>query len=128
MSMHVNTILLLLAFAGVLKSFSQATNNIAPPTADSTILVADNKHWSVRELNRVALDFLLDNGTMPKGLKLETVVRIFPRDTATMCEFTYLQGFDQPSWEVQIGFDGTVKHFAKVISREGQPKRSQPIK
>src|SRR6266498_2321230 len=64
------------------------------PTADQiAIALTNTKFWTISELSQAATRFLVDKGSMPQGLNVQTLVRIYPKDKTKMCEFYYTQGF-----------------------------------
>jgi len=111
--------LLALAFAEAQTTNNDLTPAISPPVADAIIIMSKGKDWSVDQLNRTALQFLWSNGSMPKGLKIQTIIHVLPDDKITMCEILYVQDFGQPYWRVKLGYDGKIQTFTKRMKKEG---------
>jgi hypothetical protein len=99
---------------------AQDTNfNSILPTSSSTIIVVGPNNWSLEELNNVAITYLRQKESLLKRTKLRPIVHIFPRDKNTMCEFLYVQGFEQPYWRIRFGYDGKVQSFERTLKKEG---------
>jgi hypothetical protein len=111
------TIVILLLGMIVLSS-GQPTNT-ATPNAETIAIIVKDKGWTIAELNQTAMEYLWKSGSMPKGLKLTTIVHVNVGAKDTMCEFTYHQGFGRELWRVKIGLDGKVQSFVKRIMKEG---------
>ena len=90
------------------------------PNGNTIVIISNGKSWTINELNQKALQHLWEKGSMPKGLDVESSVRLYPHDKRTMCEFLYFQGFGRPSWNVKLGFDGVVTGFDKRTAMERQ--------
>ena len=90
-----------------------------PPCADAILIISGSKHWSRDELNRLALQSLWADNSMPRNLRTQVIAHVLPGDPTNMCEFLYVQGFEQPYWRVRIGYDGKINSTAKRIKKEG---------
>ncbi|HEY5911438.1 MAG TPA: hypothetical protein VJA21_12630 [Verrucomicrobiae bacterium] len=90
-----------------------------PPSLDAVIIISKGHDWSIEELHKIGLDFLVAKGELEKKSKVEAIVHILPDDRATMCEILYLQPAGQPYWRVKIGYDGKVTGYEKRKKREG---------
>ncbi len=113
---------MILFFSSPINGNSQvvSSNQIAAsPNAETIAVISKVGQWTVQELNQIALEFLWSKGSMPKGLKVQTVVHILPDNKNTMCRFMYTQGFEKEVWTVNFGYDGKVKTFEKNIAIEG---------
>lgn len=122
MKMYLLTLLLSLPIVAI--GQSGETNKVetaVSPKASSVVVVLKDKSWTVEELNELALAFAQKNTDMPKGLRFETVVTIYPADKVTMCKFLYFQGFGRPFWTVKIGYDGKILKSEKSVALEMPP-------
>jgi len=90
-----------------------------PPCAEAILIISGTRHWSVDELNQVALKALRADNSMPANLNTQVIAHVLPGDPTNMCEFLYVQGFEQPYWRVKIGYDGKVNSTSKRIKKEG---------
>src|ERR1043166_8807646 len=67
-----------------------------PPCADAILIISGSKHWSRDELNRLALQSLWADNSMPRNLRTQVIAHVLPGDPTNMCEFLYVQGFEKP--------------------------------
>jgi hypothetical protein len=119
---YLSILLLLSIFAIGTAQTPYPTEKVArvrPPTADGTLILSKERTWSVTELNLAAVKYLWDSGSMSRTQEVQAIVHILAQDKTTMCEFLYVQGFEQHYWRVKIGYDGKVQGSEKRLKKEG---------
>lgn len=116
--MKYYSIILSLILTACVNGRADTTNQVEKtesPNASSIVIVLKRSHWTIEELNKTALTFVQTNKEMPKGLKFETIVDIYPDNKLTMCRFMYVQGFGRPTWSVEMGYDGKIIKSEKTL-------------
>lgn len=122
MQTSILTFLFLLLTCGTTRS--SPTNQLDRFNEDNVVVVLPTRHWTVKDLSKIALSCLHTNEDFPRGSKLSPTFTVFPMDMDKMCVVTYFQSFGRPCWEVTIGYDGKVKQISKAIALEGRSWRA----
>jgi hypothetical protein len=117
--------LALLAVGGATNSTVEPTTRL--PSAATTVIVANERYWSISEISAKATRVLTEKAGMPPGLDCEVLVNVYVGGKKvdgkrTICELSYLQGFNRPAWIAYIGYDGEVVSFFATKVIEGKPK------
>ena len=87
-----------------------------PRTASDEIYVRiGTNSFSVLELKKRSLQYILDSGGTIEADKSTLTVVVTPRDPDGMCTVSLWQGFGRLNWSIIFGYDGQIKSHSKHV-------------